>query len=199
MSTGSAGANTGITKRARSLEPSMKIYTGRGDEGLTDLRNMDRTSKASPRIEAYGTVDEVNACVGRARPAGYDDLDDRLREVQNHLHVVQADFANPEPDEGDPVVREEHVEQLEEWMDEYDDELEPLQSFILPGGGDLGSRLHHARAVCRRAERRAVAFVDEEDANDTAVTYLNRLSDALFVFARVANARDGVPEENPTY
>ncbi|MFC7009106.1 cob(I)yrinic acid a,c-diamide adenosyltransferase [Halalkalicoccus salilacus] len=177
----------------------MKVYTGRGDEGETDLRNMDRTSKASPRIEAYGTVDEVNALVGRARPAGYDDLDERLREVQNHLHVVQADFANPDPDEDDPRIREEHVEQLEEWMDGYDEELEPLQSFILPGGSELGSRLHHVRAVCRRAERRAVAFVAEEDANEEAVAYLNRLSDALFVFARVANQRDGVDEENPTY
>lgn len=177
----------------------MKIYTGRGDEGETDLRNMERTSKASPRIEAYGTVDEVNAFIGRIRPTGYDDLDERLREIQNHLHVVQADFANPDPDEDDPSIREEHVEQLEDWMDDYDDELEPLQAFILPGGGDLGSRLHQARAICRRAERRAVAFAAEEDANEQAVTYLNRLSDALFVFARVGNARDGEPEENPTY
>jgi cob(I)alamin adenosyltransferase len=177
----------------------MKIYTGRGDEGETDLQNMERTSKASPRIEAYGTVDEVNAFIGRTRPTGYEDLDERLREIQNHLHVVQADFANPDPDEDDPSIREEHVEQLEDWMDEYDDELEPLQSFILPGGGDLGSRLHYARAICRRAERRAVAFAAEEDANERAVTYLNRLSDALFVFARVGNARDGELEENPTY
>jgi cob(I)alamin adenosyltransferase len=177
----------------------MKIYTGRGDEGQTDLRNMDRVSKASPRIEAYGSVDEVNALVGAVRPTGYDDVDDQLRAIQNHLHVVQADFANPEPDEDDPSVREDHVEELEAMIDGYDDELDPLESFILPGGSGTGSRLHHARAVCRRAERRAVAFAGEEDANGTAVVYLNRLSDALFTLARVVNDRDGVPEENPTY
>jgi cob(I)alamin adenosyltransferase len=126
-------------------------------------------------------------------------VDEQLREIQNHLHVVQADFANPDPDEDDPQIREAHVEQLEEWIDGYDDELEPLQSFILPGGGDAGARLHHARTVCRRAERRAVALEAEEDINDAAVTYLNRLSDALFVFGRVVNQRDGVPEESPTY
>jgi len=177
----------------------MKIYTGRGDEGQTDLRDMSRVSKASPRIEAYGTVDEVNALVGRIRPTGHDDVDGHLREIQNHLHVVQADFANPDPDEEDPTVREEHGTQLEEWMDAYDEELAPLQSFILPGGGDSGARLHHARTVCRRAERRAVALEAEEDINDTAVTYLNRLSDALFVFGRVVNQREDESEESPTY
>jgi len=177
----------------------MKIYTGRGDEGQTDLRDMSRVSKASPRIEAYGTVDELNALLGRARPTGHDDVDEKLGEVQNHLHVVQADFANPEPDEDDPVIREDHVEQLEEWMDGFDEELEPLQSFILPGGSEAGASLHHARTVCRRAERRAVALEAEEEINDEAVTYLNRLSDALFVFGRVVNQRDGVPEESPTY
>ncbi|WP_276301828.1 cob(I)yrinic acid a,c-diamide adenosyltransferase [Halorussus lipolyticus] len=177
----------------------MKIYTGRGDEGQTDLRDMSRVSKASPRIEAYGTVDELNAVVGRVRPTGHDDVDDQLREIQNHLHVVQADFANPDPDDEDPVIRDEHVAQLEDWIDDYDDELEPLESFILPGGSDGGARLHHARTVCRRAERRAVALEADEDINETAVTYLNRLSDALFVLGRVVNQRDGVPEESPTY
>jgi len=178
----------------------MKIYTGRGDEGLTDLQNMDRVSKASARIEAYGTVDEVNALVGRVRPTGYDDVDAQLREVQNHLHIVQADFANPDPDEGDPVVCDEHVEAVESWIDGYDEELEPLESFILPSGSDPGSKLHHARSVCRRAERRAVAFATEEPSvNDDAIVYLNRLSDALFTIARVVNQREGVPEEHPTY
>ncbi|WP_132059441.1 cob(I)yrinic acid a,c-diamide adenosyltransferase [Halorussus amylolyticus] len=177
----------------------MKIYTGRGDEGLTDLRDMSRVSKASPRIEAYGTVDELNALVGRVRPCGHDDIDGHLREIQNLLHVVQADFANPDPDEGDPMVREEHVDEIEAAIDSYDDELEPLQSFILPSGSESGADLHHARTVCRRAERRAVALESAEEINDTAVTYLNRLSDALFVFARVVNQREGVVEESPTY
>lgn len=178
----------------------MKIYTGRGDEGMTDLRNMDRVSKASSRIEAYGTVDEVNAILGSVRPTGYDDIDGQLQQAQNHLHIVQADFANPAPDDGDPVVRDEHVETVEDWIDVWEEELDPLEDFILPGGSEPGARLHQARAVCRRAERRAVAFASEEaSVNDTAIVYLNRLSDALFTLARVVNRREGVREENPTY
>jgi cob(I)alamin adenosyltransferase len=178
----------------------MKIYTGRGDEGMTDLRNMDRVSKASPRIEAYGTVDELNALVGVVRPTGYDDVDDQLRDVQNHLHIVQADFANPDPDEDDPAVGEDHVDAVEGWIDAYDDELDPLEEFILPSGSEPGAKLHHARTVCRRAERRAVAFAAEESSvNDDAIVYLNRLSDALFTFGRVVNKREGSREESPTY
>lgn len=177
----------------------MPIYTGRGDDGDTDLRDMSRVSKASPRIEAYGTVDELNALIGTVRPTGHADVDDRLATVQNHLHVVQADFANPDPDEDDPAVRREHVEEIETWIDEYDEELEPLRSFILPTGSESGAKLHHARTVCRRAERRAVALASEEAINDQAVQYLNRLSDGLFTLARVVNQRDGEPEEAPSY
>ncbi len=177
----------------------MDIYTGRGDEGKTDLRTMDRVSKASPRIEAYGTVDELNALVGAARPTGYDDVDDRLREIQNHLHVVQADFANPDPDEDDPVITESDHEELEDWIDALDEDLEPLDRFVLPSGSEPGKRLHHARAVCRRAERRAVAFAEAESINEHALVYLNRLSDLLFTMARLVNQREGVPEESPTY
>ncbi|WP_436923380.1 cob(I)yrinic acid a,c-diamide adenosyltransferase [Halosimplex amylolyticum] len=178
----------------------MKIYTGRGDEGLTDLRDMSRVSKTNPRIEAYGTVDEVNALVGVVRPTGHDDVDDLLREVQNHLHVVQADFANPDPDEADPRVREDHVEHLETSIDAFDEELDPLESFILPSGSEPGAKLHQARAVCRRAERRAVAFAEaEEGVNESAIVYLNRLSDLLFTLARAVNKREGVREESPSY
>jgi cob(I)alamin adenosyltransferase len=179
----------------------MKIYTRRGDEGETDLRDMSRVSKASPRIEAYGNVDEVNSLVGRVRPTGYDDVDEWLAGVQNHLHVVQADLANPDPDDDDPVVLSDHVDRVEEWIDAADAELDPLSAFVLPGGGDAGARLHHARSVCRRAERRVVFLAEEADGgvNDEALAYLNRLSDLLFVLARLVNARDGVPEENPTY
>ncbi|AFK20083.1 cob(I)yrinic acid a,c-diamide adenosyltransferase [Haloferax mediterranei ATCC 33500] len=177
----------------------MKVYTGRGDEGMTDLRDMTRVSKTSHRIEAYGTVDEVNAIVGTARPTGYDDVDELLEIVQNHLHIVQADLANPDPDEDDPQVREEHVEALETRIDEADEELDPLTSFILPGGSETGAKLHHARTVSRRAERRAVSLASEEPINAEVVAYLNRLSDALFVYARLVNKRDGVPEASPTY
>ncbi|RQG91725.1 cob(I)yrinic acid a,c-diamide adenosyltransferase [Natrarchaeobius halalkaliphilus] len=177
----------------------MSIYTGRGDDGKTDLRDMTRVSKTSPRIEAYGTIDELNALIGTIRSTGYDDIDDRLRTIQNHLHVVQADFANPDPDDDDPAIGTDHVETIERWIDEYDEELEPLTSFILPSGSDHGSRLHHARTVCRRAERRAVDLAIHEEVNENAVQYLNRLSDGLFTFARVVNVREGEPEEAPAY
>ena len=177
----------------------MKIYTGRGDEGMTDLRDMSRVSKTSARIEAYGTVDEANALIGTARPTGYDDVDETLESIQNQLHIVQADFANPDPDEGDPELTAAHVETLEDAIDEAEAELDPLTSFILPGGSEAGATLHHARSVARRAERRAVALAADEPVNGEAIRYLNRLSDGLFVFARLVNARDGVPEESPTY
>jgi cob(I)alamin adenosyltransferase len=192
------------------------VYTGRGDEGRTDLGNAERVSKSSQRIEAYGTVDEANTVVGRSRPTGYEDVDEQLRQVQNCLHVVQADFANPDiveqsstgnqhsessgdAGEDGPRIAEEDIEQLEAWIDEADEELEPLTSFILPGGSDGGARLHQARAVTRRAERRAVALMETEEVDSNAIRYLNRLSDYLFTAARLVNQRDGVPEESPTY
>ncbi|RQG98660.1 cob(I)yrinic acid a,c-diamide adenosyltransferase [Natrarchaeobius oligotrophus] len=177
----------------------MTIYTGRGDDGETDLRDMTRVSKTDPRIEAYGTVDELNALIGTVRPTDHDDVDERLRAIQNHLHVVQADFANPDPDDGDPAVDASHVEAVEEWIDTYDEELEPLTSFVLPTGSETGARLHHARAVCRRAERRAVSLAADERINERAVQYLNRLSDGLFTLARVINQREDAREESPEY
>ncbi|GAB3037697.1 cob(I)yrinic acid a,c-diamide adenosyltransferase [Natronobiforma cellulositropha] len=191
----------------------MSIYTGRGDEGQTDLRDMTRVSKASERIESYGTVDELNALVGTIRPAGYDDVDDHLERIQNHLHILQAELAAPgetdaESHEGGesgasaadgPTLAAEHVAALESWIDGYDEELEPLRSFVLPGGSEHGARTHHARAVCRRAERRVVALAAVEPVSPVAVEYLNRLSDALFTIARVLNQRDGVPETPPSY
>ena len=178
----------------------MKVYTGRGDEGMTDLRDMSRVSKTSFRIEAYGTVDEANSAIGVLRPSGYDDVDEQLRELQNHLPIVQADRATPDPeDEDTPHLQPEHTEWLEELIDGYDDELEPLESFILPSGSDVGARLHQARAICRRAERRCVDLAGDEPINAEVVAYLNRLSDALFVLARVVNARDGIEEESPQY
>ncbi len=177
----------------------MKIYTGRGDEGMTDLMNGTRISKTSGRIEAYGTIDELNALLGVIRPTGYDDLDEQLGAIQNHLHIIQAEFANPEPDADTPTIRAEHIDQLESWIDALEADLDPLDSFILPSGSDAGAQLHHARAVCRRTERRAVAFVADDPVDDNAIVYLNRLSDYLFVLARTVNAREGIPEESPTY
>ena len=175
----------------------MTIYTRRGDAGETDLGNRQRVSKAAGRIEAYGTVDEANAHVGAARPTGHDDVDGWLAAVQNHLHIVQAQLANPDADE--PAVSSSHVDDLEAWIDDAEAELEPLQSFVVPGGAPVGARLHVARAVSRRAERRAVALAEAETVDDALLAYLNRLSDALFVFARLVNARAGEPETAPTY
>ncbi len=177
----------------------MKIYTGRGDEGMTDLMDGTRIAKTSGRIEAYGTVDELNAMIGVIRPTGHDDIDDVLARIQNHLHVVQAEFANPDPNNDAPRITDDRIDTVEGWIDDFQSELDPLDSFVLPGGSDDGAQLHHARAVCRRAERRAVAFVTDDPVNENAIVYLNRLSDCLFVLARAANARAGVPEESPTY
>ena len=177
----------------------MTVYTGRGDDGMTDLRGAERVSKTSARIEAYGSVDEANALIGAIRPTGYDDVDEWLERIQNHLHIVQAEFATPETESVEPRIRADHVQQLETWIDDADGELAPLESFVLPGGGPSGAKLHHARTVVRRAERRAVDLAEEDPVNQQAMVYLNRLSDALFTFGRLVNARDGVPEESPSY
>lgn len=177
----------------------MRIYTGRGDDGATDLHDGSRVSKASARIEAVGTVDELNARLGVIRPTGQDDLDEYLQSIQQHLHVLQAELGNPEAAEDDPTITEAHVELLEGWIDDAQEDLDPLTSFVLPGGSQTGASLHHARAVCRRAERRAVTAAATTSFQGDVVVYLNRLSDALFVFARLANRRDGVEEEAPTY
>ncbi|MFB6128369.1 MAG: cob(I)yrinic acid a,c-diamide adenosyltransferase [Halorhabdus sp.] len=179
----------------------MSLYTGRGDEGRTDLHNGDRVSKTSPRIEAYGTVDELNALLGRIHPTEHEDVADVLRQVQNHLHVIQAEFATPEANADDHRIERDHVEALESWIDEFDDDLPALESFVLPGGSDGASALHHARTVCRRAERRAVALAEDGDADvrEPPLVYLNRLSDLLFVLARTLNDRADVEEPAPTY
>jgi cob(I)alamin adenosyltransferase len=137
----------------------MKVYTGRGDEGMTDLRDAERVSKTSQRIEAYGTVDEANALIGTIRPTGYDDVDEWLERIQNHLHIIQAEFATADPSNADPQIDAGHVDQLEGWIDQADEELDPLESFVLPSGGSAGAKLHHARAVSRRAEQIGRAHV----------------------------------------
>ena len=179
----------------------MSLYTGRGDEGQTDLLSGDRVSKTSPRIEAYGTVDELNALLGTVHPTASEDVADVLRSVQNHLHVIQAEFATRETGDVDTRIEDEHVAALETWIDEFDAELPALESFVLPGGSEGASALHHARTVCRRAERRAISLADapEEAVREPPLIYLNRLSDLLFVLARTLNDRAGVDEPSPTY
>lgn len=179
----------------------MKVYTGRGDDGETDLADQSRVSKAASRIEAYGTVDELNARVGDARPTGHDDVDDQLAEIQNDLFTVQSQLATPDSGDDDPQLAAERTETLETWIDAYEDEVGGLESFVLPAGTDAATALHVARTTCRRAERRTVALADEPEqaVAEPVVTYLNRLSDHLFTAARVVNDRAGVAEEAPTY
>lgn len=177
----------------------MTIYTGRGDGGMTDLRGGIRVSKASPRIEAYGTVDELNALLGTIHGTEHDDLDQLLFSIQQDLHVIQAVLASTDTDGDGPAIEPDDVERLESSIDRFNEDIEPLQHFILPGGGLIGAHLHHARTVCRRAERRVIALRESESIDTPILTYLNRLSDLLFVLGRVINHRDGEPEERPTY
>jgi cob(I)alamin adenosyltransferase len=179
----------------------MRIYTRRGDDGETDLRSGERVSKSSRRIEAYGTVDEANGRVGSAAVRVEDeDVLDALETVQNGLFKTQADLANTDKDEEDPRVTDADVERVEALIDAFDDELEPLTNFILPGGSHAGAALHEARSVVRRAERRVVALAEESGTDENEVlNYLNRVSDLLFVLARVVNSRAGVEEKPPTY
>lgn len=178
----------------------MPIYTGRGDTGKTDLFDASRISKAAPRIEAYGTVDELNALLGTVIPTSHDDIDEQLVQIQQDLHVIQAQLADPSNAPETPQIAEEAVDRLEAWVDDANDELEPLTSFILPGGSGAGSRLHHARAVSRRAERRVVALIEElDDGAIEPVVYLNRLSDLLFTLARLVNSLEGHTERHPRY
>ena len=172
-----------------------RIYTRAGDAGETSLGDGARVPKTDPRIEAYGTVDELNSLVGLAL-AG--DLPDEFRPwlegVQNDLFDLGADLSVPLEDDRRERLRvtARQVEQLEELCDLVNERLEPLKSFVLPGGTEAAARLHVARAVCRRSERLAVALAAEHDVNPAALAYLNRLSDLLFILARAANA--GSPE-----
>jgi cob(I)alamin adenosyltransferase len=175
-----------------------RIYTRLGDEGDTHLGDMSRARKTSPRVVAYGDVDELNSALGVARAEGLGDpVDAWLRAVQNDLFDLGADLCVPAGDAGEGGgsrlrVTAAQVERLEGWCDEVNATLEPLTSFVLPAGTRAAAALHLARAVCRRAERGAVALADAEPVTPEALAYLNRLSDLLFILARAAN-RDGGP------
>jgi cob(I)alamin adenosyltransferase len=176
----------------------VKIYTKTGDAGETSFFDGSRVSKADQRVEAYGEVDELNACLGAARAACREaDLRDALAAIQQQLFAVGARLADPSVKIAARVskagVREDEVERLERLIDLLETELPPLRRFILPGGGEAGAWLHVARTVCRRAERRVVGLGDGA-VEPVVVRYLNRLSDLLFVMARASNHRQGVPE-----
>ena len=177
-----------------------RIYTKLGDGGETHLGDMSRVSKLHPRVEAYGTVDELNAVIGVAllQPGMPERFAGWLRRIQNDLLDVGADLSVPAADEHDsqsagdrPRLRvgPEYTAWLEEACDEVNSGLEPLRSFVIPGGTPAGAHLHVCRTVCRRAERRTIAV--GEEAGEEVVRYLNRLSDLLFILSRAANESGG--------
>jgi cob(I)alamin adenosyltransferase len=169
-----------------------KIYTRTGDEGLAGLVDGSRVSKASARMAAIGDIDEANAAIGVAIAAlGDDPLRDRLLTIQNDLFDLGADAASPGAVEGALRILPAQVERLEREIDSMNEELDPLTSFILPGGSAAAAALHLARGVTRRAERSAVALHEIEPLNPALLAYLNRLSDHLFVAARYAAKSEG--------
>ncbi len=175
-----------------------KLYTRKGDDGTTGLGDGQRVPKDSPRVQAYGTVDELNSAIGAALAHG---LCDRLAEVlpviQNELFHLGADLSFLEEDKAKhpvPQIEERHVEKLERLIDELRASVGPLENFILPGGSVGASQLHVARTVCRRAERECIALSHDEPINPLITPYLNRLSDLLFAMARYENKVRGVVE-----
>jgi cob(I)alamin adenosyltransferase len=188
-----------------------RIYTRTGDGGKTQLSDLSSVSKTDPRVEAYGDVDEANSSIGVALAVGGlpDDVADVLRSIQNEMFDVGADLSNPlrVPSTPDPPpelrVTQDYIDRLEAWCDQFGDPLPNLKSFILPGGTPAAAQLHVARTVVRRAERAAWGAVraygtervaDGErvgGVNTLAITYLNRLSDLLFILTRVVNGTDG--------
>ena len=176
----------------------MKIYTKTGDSGETSLFDNTRVSKADPRVDAYGEVDELNACLGAARAAGVDtDVAELIESLQKDLFALGARLADPSariaPRVDKVTIDAATVQRLEQAIDRLEETLPPLRRFILPGGSPAGALLHLARTICRRAERRVIAL-GADVVDPMLVVYLNRLSDLLFVVARSVNHRCAVPE-----
>ena len=195
-----ASADAGAAERRveRAYNHLVKIYTRTGDSGDTSLLGGERVSKAEPRVGAYGDVDELNAHLGVARAAIDDEqLSSMLQRLQQDLFAVGARLADSARRVADRVAKaaigDADVRRLEQWIDQLEAELPPLRRFILAGGSPAGSALHVARAVCRRAERSVVAL-GADAIEPEILVFLNRLSDLLFVIARAANHRAGVPE-----
>ena len=176
----------------------MKIYTKTGDDGDTGLFGGARVSKASARVEAYGTVDELNATLGLARAASdHEDLDVLLGAIQSELFTLGAELATVPGKEaalGIPLLDASDIARLEEAIDVSEGSLAPLKNFVLPAGTPTAAALHLARTVCRRAERAVVGLPEGEGARAELRVYLNRLSDLLFSLARQANHRAGVDD-----
>jgi len=174
----------------------MKIYTKTGDDGSTGLLGGQRVSKSDPRVDCVGEIDELNAAIGWAAVAADAELATKLRAIQGELFVIGSLLACPDaqPPAHLPTLEESSISRLEMEIDAVMGELSPLRNFILPGGVESSARLHLARSVCRRAERAVVGFSRDRPALITIITYLNRLSDWLFVHARRENQRAGVAD-----
>lgn len=175
----------------------MKIYTRTGDSGETALFGGGRVGKSHVRVEAYGTVDELNAVVGWcATQIAEDPIRARLELLQHDLFAIGSALATPPAREGHPrpimpLLPFQRVGEMESWIDEADAELPALSAFVLPGGTAEAAALHVARTVCRRAERAVVGLAEVDSVDDAVIPYLNRLSDLLFTFARLENQRAG--------
>jgi len=179
----------------------MKLYTRTGDEGRTSVIGGGRVAKDDPRVEAYGTIDELNACVGLAaawaavQAAGeWGDLAERLAQIQHELFDCGSDLSYAAPEPSKMKVTPGMTEKLERWIDEYEASNPPIRRFILPGGSEFAARLHVCRTVCRRAERRVAALAAVAPCPAEVGRYLNRLSDFFFAAARTANARLQTPD-----
>jgi cob(I)alamin adenosyltransferase len=167
-----------------------KIYTKTGDDGSTGLIGNKRVSKSNPRIMAYGAVDEINSALGIVLSLNLDkDIHDLIVKIQNDLFVLGADLANPDLKNASNRITQEMVHFLEEHIDRLEKELSPITYFILPGGNQIASQVHLARAISRRAETQIVSLSEKEQVNKACQIYINRLSDLLFVIARVINKR----------
>lgn len=181
----------------------MKIYTKTGDKGTTSLYGGVKVSKAHIRIDAYGTTDELNSFIGTVLAFNNsEEVKEQLIQVQKELFVLGAELATPKEklylangkSRIGKMIQDTEIEQLESWIDEWEKELEPLKFFILPSGGKASANAHLARTVCRRAERIVVALSQHEEIRPEIQKYLNRLSDYLFVIARVLAKNDGEEE-----
>lgn len=176
----------------------MKIYTKTGDDGNTSLFGGQRVAKDSARVEAYGTVDELNSYIGLLRTYDLPELAENwLEDGQQKLFIIGSDLATPLDTKADWLVRlnEDAISSLEQQIDLMTEQLEPLKNFILPGGTQSAATAHVARTICRRAERRCVELAHHEDINPNTIIYLNRLSDFLFTMARWINFMNGESEQ----
>lgn len=175
-----------------------KIYTRQGDKGQTSLGSGAKVPKDSLRVSAYGTVDELNSSIGVAIAAGLDTkLASVLPEIQNELFHLGSDLSFREQDKIEfkiPQIEQRHIDRLEVLIDELTAVVGPLENFILPGGSVGSAHLHVARTICRRAEREVITLARDEAIGPFVISYLNRLSDALFVMARYENHARGIPE-----